>query len=88
MPSGDFAANGLWLALNILAHNLLRWTVRLGLREQLLITAKTLRRRFLALPGRITRRHRREHLHLPARWPWADEFLDALARLRAIPAPT
>ena len=88
MPSGDFAANGLWLALNIIAHNLLRWTARLGLREQLLITAKTLRRRFLALPGRITRRHRREHLHLPARWPWAEQFHDALARLRAIPAPT
>ena len=32
--------------------------------------ARTLRRRLLALPGRLTRTARRWTLHLPARWPW------------------
>ena len=40
---------------------------------------------FLGLPGRLTRSARRVTLHLPARWPWAERFLDGLARLRAIP---
>jgi hypothetical protein len=50
--------------------------------------AKNLRRRLLHLPGRLTRSARRRLLHLPTDWPWADQFLTALARLRAIPLPT
>jgi hypothetical protein len=50
--------------------------------------AKTLRRRLLHLPGRLTRSARRRLLHLPTDWPWADQFLTALARLPAIPLPT
>ena len=34
LPSGRFAANGAWLAVQVLAHNLARWTARLGLGEQ------------------------------------------------------
>jgi hypothetical protein len=84
LPSGKFAANGAWLAVQVLAHNLARWTARLGLGAGI-VTAKTLRRRFLGLPGRITRSARRLTLHLPPDWPWAAEFAAALARLRAIP---
>jgi len=51
------------------------------------VVAKTLRRRYLAVPGRLTRSARRWALHLPARWPWAAGFLAALRRLRALPAP-
>jgi hypothetical protein len=29
MPSGKFGANGIWLALNVMAHNLCRWLGRL-----------------------------------------------------------
>ena len=47
--------------------------------------AKTLRRRLLHLPGRLTRSARRRLLHLPTDWPWATQFLGALTRLRAIP---
>jgi hypothetical protein len=47
--------------------------------------AKTLRRRFLGLPGRLTRSARRLTLHLPVGWPWAAEFMAALERLRALP---
>ena len=55
MPSGRFAANGAWLAVQVMAHNLARWTARIGLGERI-ATTKTLRRRFFALVGRIPAR--------------------------------
>ena len=82
MPSGRFAANGAWLAGQVMAHNLDRWTARIGLGERTVIT-KTLRRRVFALVGRITRSARRLTLHLPRRWPWETQFSRALARLQA-----
>ncbi len=84
LPSGRFAANGAWLAVQVIAHNLARWTARIGLAERL-VTTKTLRRRLFGLVGRLTRSARRLTLHLPARWPWAVGWTAALARLRAIP---
>ena len=84
MPSSRFAANGAWLAGQVMAHNLARWTARIGLGERTVIT-KTLRRRVFALVGRITRSARRLTLHLPRRWPWETQFSRALARLQAIP---
>ena len=68
MPSGRFAANGAWPAVQVMAHNLARWTARIGLGDQA-VTTKTLRRRFFALAGRLTRSARRLTLHLPQRWP-------------------
>ena len=50
LPSGRFPANAAWLAVQVMAHNLARWTARIGLGE-LVVTTKTLRRRHL-LPGR------------------------------------
>jgi len=84
LPSGRFAANGAWLAVQVMAHNLARWTARIGLGEGI-VTTKTLRRRLFALAGRLTRSARRVRLHLAARWPWAIGWSTALARLRAIP---
>ena len=84
LPSGRFAANGAWLAVQIIAHNLARWTARIGLGDGI-VTTKTLRRRLFSLAGRLTRSARRWRLHLPARWPWAIGFSVALARLRSIP---
>jgi hypothetical protein len=84
LPSGKFAANGAWLAVCTMAHNLARWIARLGLGAGI-VTTKTLRRRLFGLAGRLTRSARRWTLHLPARWPWATEFRTALARLRAMP---
>ena len=86
LPSGRFAANAAWLAGQVMAHNLARWTARIGRGEQI-VTTKTLRRRFFALAGRLTRSARRITLHLPKRWPWQEQFSRALARLRAIPLP-
>jgi hypothetical protein len=87
LPSGRFAANAAWLTLNVIAHNLARWTSRIGLGKTLIAT-KTLRTRYLDLPGRLTRSARRWRLHLPTHWPWAREFLLALDRLRCVPFPT
>ena len=86
LPSGRFAANAAWLAIQVMAHNLARWAARIGLGEQL-VTTKTLRRRFFSIAGRLTRSARRLTLHLPQRWPWETQFSRALARLRAIPLP-
>ena len=87
LPSGRFSANAAWLAIQVIAHNLCRWTARIGLGERI-VTTKTLRRRFLSLAGRITRKARRLTLHLPQRWPWETQLRGALTRLRALPLPS
>jgi hypothetical protein len=85
-PSGRFFANAAWTVIAALAHNLLRWTGVLGLPDRTVRIARTLRRRLLAIPGRLTRSARRWTLHLPARWPWQHDFIEALTRIRALPA--
>jgi len=87
LPSGRFGANAAWLAVCGMAYNLARWTTRLGVGE-VRMTTKTLRVRYLALPGRLAVSARRATLHLPARWPWQWRWEFALARLRCIPHPT
>ncbi len=87
LPSGRFPANAAWLAIQVLAHHLARWTTRIGLGEQLAST-KTLRRSFFSLAGRLTRKARRLTLHLPQGWPWQNQFNSALAKLRALRLPS
>ena len=87
LPSGRFPANAAWLAVQVIAHNLARWTARIGMGEQL-VTTKTLRRRFFSLAGRLTHKARRLTLHLPQGWPWQNHFNFALARSRALPLPS
>jgi hypothetical protein len=77
MPSGRFGANGAWLGFNVIAHNIARWLSRVALGETL-VTTTTLRARHLAVPGWLVRHARQLHLHLPARWPWAEQFQTAL----------
>ena len=84
LPSGRFAANAAWLALQVVAHNLGVWVNRLGLRQAPL-RMKTLRQRYLSLPGRLTRGAGGRRLALPLDWPWGEQFMAALARLRALP---
>jgi hypothetical protein len=85
-PSGHFYANAAWTVLAALAHNMLRWTQLLGLPATTTRAARTLRRRLLTVPGRLTSHARGWTLHLPARWPWQGDFEAALARIRALPA--
>ena len=84
-PSGRFNANSAWTVIACLAHNLLRWSGLIGLAGETVRAARTLRRRLLQLPGRLTRSGRQWTLHLPARWPWQHDFVRALARIRALP---
>jgi hypothetical protein len=89
-PSGRFFANAAWLGCAVLAHNLTRWTARLGNvhpSDQLTVTG-TIRTRLLTLPGRLVNRSRRWILRLPARWPWAAAFNTALTRIRSLPLLT
>jgi hypothetical protein len=85
-PSGNFNANGAWTVLGALAHNLLRWTQLIGLPNTTTRAARTLRRRLLQIPGRLTRHARGWTLHLPARWPWHGDYITALNRIRELPA--
>ena len=87
-PSGQFHANSAWTVLAALAHNLLRWTQLLGLPDTTVRAARTLRRRLLTVPGRLTRHARGWTLHLPARWPWHSDYTRALNRIRALPGAT
>ena len=86
-PSGRFYANAAWTVIAALAHNLLRWTHLIALPDRTVRTAATLRRRLITIPGRLARSGRRTTLRMPARWPWAQDFLAALIRLRALPPP-
>jgi hypothetical protein len=85
-PSGHFHANAAWTVLAALAHNLLRWTQLLGLPATTVRAARTLRRQLLSIPGRLTSHARAWTLHLPARWPWHGDYINALNRIRALPA--
>jgi hypothetical protein len=87
-PSGKFLANAAWTVIAALAHNLLRWTTLIGLPDTTIPTARTLRRKLLTVPGRITRTARTVTLRMPARWPWQTQFLTALERLRTVPSRT
>jgi len=87
-PSGKFLANAAWTMIAARAHNLRRWTTLIGLPDTVIPTARTLRRRLLSVPGRLTRTARTVTLRMPARWPWQTQFLAALERLRELPALT
>ena len=85
-PSGDFAANSAWAVIGAIAHNLGCWTNQLGLAGSVHRRSATLRRRLFAVAGRLTQSARQWILHLPARWPWQQDFIEALTKIRALPA--
>lgn len=82
MPSGRFGANAAWMAIGAIAHNLARFTCRLGGISATWISGPTLRRRFFAIPGHLARSARTNTLHLARDWPWREAFLTALGRVR------
>jgi hypothetical protein len=84
LPSGRFGANGAWLALNVIAHNLSRWVGRIGCGETTFVATQTLRQRFFCAPANLTHSARRAILDFPEHWPWAVPFLRALELLRAV----
>jgi Transposase DDE domain group 1 len=84
----QYSANSAWTVIAALAHNLGRWTSLIGLPQDTTRTAATRRRRLFRIPGRLTRTSRQWTLRMPARWPWQQDFDDALTRIRALPALT
>ena len=86
MPSGRFGANAAWLAIGAIAYNLGRWCAKLGGIDDHAgpIAPATLRRRYIAVPGHLSRSGRRTKLHLVEGWPWEENFLAALGRLRGL----
>lgn len=84
-PSGNYSANSAWTVIAAIAHNLARWTGLIADPTRSVQMAATRRRQLLQIPGRIVTTARRWTLRLPARWPWANDFLHALTRIRALP---
>jgi PII-like signaling protein len=87
-PSGNFNANGAWLACAVLAHNLCRWTALAGdvHPDNQLTVAATLRTQLIAVPARLVNHAGTPTLRGPLYWPWADTFTRALRQIRALPA--
>jgi hypothetical protein len=87
-PSGIYSANSAWTVIGALAHNLARWSSLIAHPSRTVQTAHTRRRQLLQIPGRLVHSARRWTLRLPARWPWAQDFLAALTKIRALPLRT
>lgn len=66
-PSGMFSATGAWLVLATSDQDLARWTARLGYLDDGVLFAKTIRRRYLVMPSRLTASRQRWRLALPDR---------------------
>jgi hypothetical protein len=76
-----------WLALVMLAHDLITWTQTLLLTSELArCEPKRLRYRLLHTAARLTSSGRHARLRLAATWPRAHELVAAFSRLRALPA--
>ncbi len=87
-PSREFGINTAWLAVVMLAVDLLAGTQHLLLDGDLArAEPKTLRYRLLHVAARLTRGQRRRWLRIQRHWPWARELAAAFTRLAALPVP-
>jgi hypothetical protein len=80
-PSRSFAINTAWLAVIMLAVDLLLHG------DLAKAEPKTLRYRLRHVVARLTRRQRRLWLHIQRSWPWACELAAAFTRLAALSVP-
>jgi hypothetical protein len=82
LPSADFAINQAWMAMALIAHDLLCWS-RLLLLDGELARAepKRLRYRLLHTAGLIVRSGRRTRLRLATSWPWTTDLVAAFERV-------
>lgn len=85
IPTHSFAANRASFHLLLVAYNLVDWFKRLCLPpDHRNDTVRTLRTKFLLLPGRLVRITRRQILKLPDHYPYAQAFLHAMDRIRQL----
>lgn len=86
-PVQNFFGNWLWWHACALAHNVARW-----IRDEFLppefrrCRGKRLRLAFFNVAARIVSHARQLYLRLPRSHAWADAFIEALTRIRALPA--
>ena len=86
LPSAEFKINQAWLALVLVAGDLLAWMKGICLSGELAqAEPKRLRFSLLHAAGLIVRSARRVILRIAAGWPWADELVAAFRRL---PSPS
>jgi hypothetical protein len=86
MPSGQFASNGAWAICAAITHNLLRAAGTIASDRHAVARGATLRRHLIAVPARLARPQRRPVLHLPAHWPWANQWQQLWATTAHPPA--
>ena len=86
-PFQNFFANWLWWHACALAHNTARWLEVLALpREFRRCRGKRLRLAFFNVAARIVTHARQLWLRLPRNHTWAAAFIEALTRIRQLPA--
>jgi hypothetical protein len=86
-PVQNFFGNWLWWHAAALAHNVARWIRVLALpREFRRCRGKRLRLAFLNVAARVVRHARTLWLRIPRSHAWADAFIEALTRIRRLPA--
>ncbi len=85
LPSGKFTANAAWLVLAAIAFNLTRAAGALASTFHARATGATIRRHLICVPARLASSSRRLRLHLPAAWPWREEWLQLFHALHAPP---
>ncbi len=82
LPSASFAINAAWLALILIAGDLLVWMKGLCLEGELArAEPKRLRYTLLHTAGVLVRSARRTTLRIADGWPWADDLVAAFTRL-------
>jgi len=86
-PLQNFFGNWLWWHACALAHNTARWLDTLALpREFRRCRGKRRRLAFFNVAARVVTHARRLWLRLPRSHAWAAAFIEALTRVRALPA--
>ncbi|MEZ5220100.1 MAG: transposase [Ilumatobacteraceae bacterium] len=86
-PLTNFFGNWLWWHACALAHNVARWIRHLALPAEFArCRGKRLRIAFFNAPARVVTHARRTWLRLPRTHAWAAAFIEALTRIRALPA--
>jgi hypothetical protein len=82
LPSASFAINAAWLVTVLIASDLLVWMKGLCLEGDLArAEPKRLRYTLLHSAGVLVRSARRTTLGVAENWPWADDLVDAFARV-------
>lgn len=88
IPTGDWEANRAYFHLVVFAYNLLNWFRRFCLPEPWQhLTLPTIRQRLLLIPGELVRPQGKSVLKLPQSFPYQEEFLATLKRIKHLSLP-